>query len=111
MPPRKRKASVSESEHSSAGEGASDGKPKAKKPAAKKGKGPVTPIDSSLPHNTAFPAELNFVPRKEGKVRLACWNVGGIRACDKKVRGSLSAGGGGADTSSGPGTPCLPGCW
>lgn len=108
MPPRKRQASVSESEHS---ERSSTSKPKAKKSAAKKGKGPVTPLDPSLPHNTAFPTELKIAPRKEGEVRLACWNVGGIKACDKKVRLSSYAEAGGADASFGTGIAFLPRCW
>lgn len=59
-----------------------------KKPAAKKSKAkePVKPLDVSLPHNTAFPKDLQPFPAKaEGSARLSAWNVCGIKACDKKV--------------------------
>jgi hypothetical protein len=63
-----------------------------KKPAAKKSKAkePVKPLDASLPHNTAFPKDLQPFPAKaEGSVRLSAWNVCGIKACDKKVSSPL----------------------
>lgn len=91
MPPKasKRKVDVeSDAEISSHSESE-----QAKKPAAKKSKAkePVKPLDASLPHNTAFPQDLQPFPAKaEGAVRLSAWNVCGIKACDKKVRSLLS---------------------
>ncbi|GAA6020084.1 hypothetical protein JCM11491_006389 [Sporobolomyces phaffii] len=60
-------------------------KKKAKKaPAAKKG--PVTPIHPDLAHNVAFPDPLGPFPRptEPGTVRIASWNVAGLKACEKK---------------------------
>jgi hypothetical protein len=90
MPPKgtKRKASppASDSEDHSSNEGPSAKKAQPAKK-AKAAKGPVTPLDSSLPHNVAFPADLEpFPPKAAGELRLATWNVCGIKACDKKVR-------------------------
>lgn len=55
---------------------------KAKKPK----KGPVVPIHPDLPNNTAFPDPLEPFERPEGDgtVRIAAWNVAGLKACEKK---------------------------
>ncbi|GAA5905397.1 hypothetical protein JCM5296_003706 [Sporobolomyces johnsonii] len=56
-------------------------KPKKKK--AKKE--PVQPLDDSLPTNTTLPDPLEPFPRPgEGQIRIAAWNVSGLRASEKK---------------------------
>jgi len=49
-------------------------------------KGPVVPIHSDLPNNTAFPDPLEPFERPEGEgtIRIAAWNVAGLKACEKK---------------------------
>lgn len=91
MAPKRKAAAVdpvSDSETSNASEDDSKGKAKkAKKPAAKKTKGPVIPLDPSLPNNTVIPADLApFPKRADGTIRIAAWNVCGIKASDKKAR-------------------------
>lgn len=54
--------------------------------AKKAKKGPVTPIHKDLPNNTAFPDPLEPFerPQGEGTIRIAAWNVAGLKACEKK---------------------------
>lgn len=82
MPPKKRAAKAASPPAEDPG---SDTPAPAKKPKAAAKKGPVTPLDPSIPHNTAFPDSLEFDRPVEGAVRIAMWNVAGIRACAKKV--------------------------
>lgn len=97
MAPKRKAAETSASEHSDfsdsndqpeASTSTSAGKPKKAKaaPKPKVPKAPVTPLDPSLPTNTAFPMDLApFAKKGDGEVRIAAWNVCGIKACDKKV--------------------------
>ncbi|KAL8293095.1 hypothetical protein RQP46_000789 [Phenoliferia psychrophenolica] len=83
----KRKAAAAPASDSDASQHSSDEgtKKKAKKPAAKKAAVPVAPLDASLPVNTVFPVDLKpFTPKADGSVRIAAWNVCGIKACEKK---------------------------
>jgi AP endonuclease-1 len=57
--------------------------PKAKK-AAKKAKAPLTPLNPDQPINRTFPPSLSFPAKPEGHLRLATWNICGIKSCDKK---------------------------
>lgn len=87
-PKRKAASPVSDAEASGSSDHEEEQKkaPKAKKAKAP-AKGPVTPIDPSLPHNLKFPENLQpFPAKKEGEIRISTWNVCGIKACDKKVR-------------------------
>ncbi|BGP37979.1 hypothetical protein JCM10449v2_001906 [Rhodotorula kratochvilovae] len=61
-----------------------DDKPKKKK-RAKKEKEPVKPLDPTLPTNKTVPEEVAPYERpQEGCVRIAAWNVAGLRASEKK---------------------------
>lgn len=93
MPPKKRNAKAkADTEADSPASDARSGSaspPPAKKakagPKAKEPKGPVTPLDAAVPHNKAFPEELSFETVVEGGVRVAMWNVAGVKASLKKV--------------------------
>lgn len=92
MPPKKRASKASPpAQNLTDSEGDTPAPAKKKAKAAPKPKGPVTPLDPSVPHNTAFPDTLEFSRPGEGEVRVAMWNVCGLKACEKKV----SATGGG----------------
>ncbi|KAM0753627.1 hypothetical protein T439DRAFT_322519 [Meredithblackwellia eburnea MCA 4105] len=82
-PKRKSKADtpVSDSDAASSTEEA----PQKKAKKATKTKEPVKPLDPTLPTNTVIPPDLlTFESKAEGVVRIATWNVCGIKACDKK---------------------------
>lgn len=91
MPPKgsssKRKAKqVDKEEDIETNSEGEQGNSKASKPKkAKTSKGPVIPLDPSLPINTTFPIDVSLPPKPEGTIRLSNWNVCGINSAMKKV--------------------------
>lgn len=47
------------------------------------------PSDSKQPNNMTIPAVINFAPPTPNTVKIASWNVAGLRASLKKVIPSL----------------------
>ncbi|GAA5903786.1 exodeoxyribonuclease III [Sporobolomyces salmoneus] len=85
-PPPPTKATEAESELSELEEEEDEAPKKKKAKKAPVKKGPVTPIHPDLPNNTAFPDPLEPFgrPQGEGTLRIASWNVAGLKACEKK---------------------------
>ncbi|GAA5885478.1 hypothetical protein JCM6882_009636 [Rhodosporidiobolus microsporus] len=79
---RAKKQKPAKEESDGGGEEEED-KPKPKKAKAKKG--PVEPLDASLPTNLTVPDPLALFERpQEGRIRISAWNVAGLRASEKK---------------------------
>ncbi|KAK4703192.1 hypothetical protein P7C70_g3019, partial [Phenoliferia sp. Uapishka_3] len=81
MPP-KRKAEAEPPASQSSGSEADEPEKKTKKPAAKKAaKGPVTPLDPSLPHNLTIPVDLEPFPTKADGIDICmeCVRNQGLR--------------------------------
>ena len=43
--------------------------------------------ENEQPTNKVLPVQISFAPKAEGTVRIATWNICGLAAASKKVRG------------------------
>ena len=43
--------------------------------------------NAQQPTNKVLPVQISFPPKMEGTVRIAAWNICGLAAAQKKVRG------------------------
>ena len=86
--PKKRKTATKANGTAKKGQG--KGKSAAKEATTRKGDegaDAAAASENAQPTNKVLPVQISFAPKAEGTVRIATWNICGLAAASKKVRG------------------------